>query len=147
MPFFCEGGNRNLIPKYKIMHKELIKNYTENFWNKRDLSAADKVFHEQAVVNTTFGKFVGPSFMKATAQAWFKAFPDLRMQVNDIIEEGNKLALTWTAKGIHKDVFRGIPASNREVSSRGVTIFLFDGNKVKEYWIYTDIQDVLNQIT
>jgi steroid delta-isomerase-like uncharacterized protein len=129
------------------MYKEIIKNYTENFWNKRQLNEAEKVFHEQAVVHTTFGKFVGPSFMKATAQTWIKAFPDLRMHVTDLIEEGNKLALIWTAQGTHKDSFRGILPTNRAVSSHGVTIFRFQDKKVIEYWIYTDIQDVLNQIT
>lgn len=128
-------------------NKNLIKNYTENFWNKRQLNEAEKVFHEQAIVHTTFGKFVGPSFMKATAQAWLKAFPDLSMQANEMIEEGDRLALTWTAKGTHKDAFRGIAASNRPVTSHGVTIFRFQGDKVIEYWIYTDIHDVLNQIS
>lgn len=129
------------------MHKELIRHYTDKFWNKRDLNEAEKLFHEQAVVHTTFGKFVGPSFMKATAQAWIKAFPDLRMQINEMIEEGDRIAMIWTAQGTHKDAFRGVVATNREVTSRGVTIFRFEGNKVREYWIYTDIHDVLNQIT
>jgi len=128
-------------------YKTLIKSYTENFWNKRQLNEAEKVFHEQAVVHTTFGKFIGPSYMKATAQAWIKAFPDLSMQLNEMIEEGDRLATTWTAKGTHKDGFKGIEASNRPVTSHGVTIFRFQGDKVIEYWIYTDIHDVLNQIS
>jgi steroid delta-isomerase-like uncharacterized protein len=129
------------------MRKDILRNYTDQFWNKRKLEEVEKVFHDQAVVHTTFGKYVGPHFMKATAQAWFKAFPDLQMIINDLIEEHEKIAMVWTAHGTHRDVFRGIAASNKLVNAKGVTIFRFEGNKIIEYWVYTDIEDLLKQIT
>jgi steroid delta-isomerase-like uncharacterized protein len=129
------------------MHKQILKDYTENFWNLRHLEEADKLFHPEAVVHTTFGKYVGPNFMKATAQNWFKVFPDLKMAINEIIEESSTVALVWTASGTHKETFRGLPATNKSVKSKGVTIFRFEGTKVQEYWIFTDIYEVIKQIS
>lgn len=130
-----------------MTRKEILRLYSDQFWNKRKLDEPKKVFHPQAAIHTTFGKYVGPHFVKATAQAWFKAFPDLQMTINDLIEENDKIAMIWTAHGTHRDMFRGIPASNKMVNSKGVTVFRFEGNKIMEYWIYTDIEELLKQIT
>ena len=45
-----------------------------------------------------------------------KAFPDLRMTIQDIVGENEKIVVAWTISGTHDGEFMGIPATHKKVS-------------------------------
>ncbi len=66
------------------------------------------------------------------------AFPDMRFTVVDNIAESGKVATTFIVEGTHQKEFRGIPATHKKFETVGVTVFHFDGNKIKEAWVVLD---------
>ena len=42
-----------------------------------------------------------------------RAFPDLTTSIDDIVEDGDQLAIFWTSTGTHRDELLGIPTTNR----------------------------------
>ena len=66
------------------------------------------------------------------------AFPDMRFTIVDSIAESNKIASTFVVEGTHKQEFRGIPATHKKFETVGITVFHFDGNKIKEAWVVVD---------
>jgi steroid delta-isomerase-like uncharacterized protein len=68
--------------------------------------------------------------LRATVGAFRRAFPDLRFEVRDLIAEGDKVAIRWTATGTSKGEFMGMPASNRRTTVNGFTLSEFKGGKI-----------------
>ncbi len=66
------------------------------------------------------------------------AFPDMRFTMVDSIAESGKVASTFVVEGTHEKEFRGIPATHKKFETVGMTVFHFDGNKIKEAWVVVD---------
>ena len=65
-------------------------------------------------------------------------FPDLRVQINDLIAEGDKVAAYFTASGTQKGSWRGLPPTNKYITWRGVYIYTFEDGKIAEIVIVED---------
>ena len=68
---------------------------------------------------------------------WRGAF-DFAFTVEDQITEGDRVCTRWTWNGTHTGDFMGIPATGRQVSMTGTTIFLCgtDGKITEGWWQY-----------
>ncbi len=62
------------------------------------------------------------------------AFPDLKIEIKDIIGEGDKVALRLTTTGTHKGEMAGIPPSGKPVSITSISIYRIADGKVVESW-------------
>ncbi|MFY9907231.1 MAG: ester cyclase [Terriglobales bacterium] len=78
--------------------------------------------------------------------ALLKGFPDLRIDYDDIIAEGEKVAHRFTFCGTHRGEFLGIAATGKLVSAAGMQINLFSGGKCVEVWSVHDSYSFLKQI-
>lgn len=64
-----------------------------------------------------------------------KAFPDLRMSVQQIISEGDKVAVLWTFQGTHTGFgYEGLPPTGTWVEVRGITIWRIVNGRIVEEW-------------
>jgi predicted ester cyclase len=55
------------------------------------------------------------SLGKESFTALRTAFSDMRVTVDDLIAEGDRVALRWTSHSTHRAELFGIPATNRRV--------------------------------
>ena len=80
-------------------------------------------------------------------QLLFAAFPDFRMEVDDVIASGDKAVARVTVKGTHKGDFMGIPATNRSavVNLIDITRFGEDG-LAREHWGVVDMFALMQQL-
>lgn len=74
------------------------------------------------------------------------AFPDLRVEIDDIFGSGDRAALRLTFRGTHQGEFFGMPATGREVSFTSVELYRVEGDKVAEEWVSPDIASLMAQI-
>jgi steroid delta-isomerase-like uncharacterized protein len=64
-----------------------------------------------------------------------KAFPDLRMSVEDMVADGDKVAVLWTFHGTHTGAgYEGLPATGTPVELRGITIWRITDGRIREEW-------------
>jgi len=64
-----------------------------------------------------------------------KAFPDLRLSVQQILAEGDKVAVLWTFKGTHTGSgYEGLPPTGTRVEVRGMTIWRIVDGRIVEEW-------------
>lgn len=78
-------------------------------------------------------------------------FPDLKLTVDDMIAEGDKVVVRWTARGTHKGEAHHakmgrIAASGKHVSVSGVTIVRVAGGKIVDTWGVSEEVDALQQL-
>ena len=128
-------------------NKELVIRLTEDFWNAKDITAADQFFSPDFVTHSPYAPQDGniDSFIKQTTED-FKAFPDLHIAIDDLVAEGDKVVKRWTLRGTHKQEWMGIPATGKKLVFTGMEIFRFENEKVVENWMIMDLHGLLRQL-
>ncbi|HEX3470076.1 MAG TPA: ester cyclase [Silvibacterium sp.] len=83
---------------------------------------------------------VGPGLanVKAYYEAFWSAFPDANVKVEDLLEEGNKISLRFLLTGTHRGQFLNLPPTGRSISVPGMTIVQFQNGKCVERWSIAD---------
>jgi steroid delta-isomerase-like uncharacterized protein len=75
------------------------------------------------------------------------AFPDLRMDVQDVLVSGDKAVARVRATGTHKGEFMGMPATGRSVDVQLIDITRFgDDGRAREHWGVFDALALLQQL-
>lgn len=78
--------------------------------------------------------------------ALWSAFPDLRISIEDMVGEGEKVAWRLTVQGTHEGEFRGISPTGAKVTFGAQYIFRFRDGTVVERWTNFDRLGVLVQL-
>jgi len=80
---------------------------------------------------------------KASILAARSAFPDLTTTIDEIVAEGDRLAVRWHSSGRHEGSFLGVPPTNRSVEVGGATFARFEGDLVVEEFVTWDPRTLL----
>jgi steroid delta-isomerase-like uncharacterized protein len=83
---------------------------------------------------------------KQTLVMYFKAFPDLHFEAEQIITSGDHVVARWHATGTHKGEFNNISPTNRQVSTRGCTVSEIRNGHVVKSSMYSDQLALLRQL-
>jgi steroid delta-isomerase-like uncharacterized protein len=74
------------------------------------------------------------------------AFPDLQLTAEDMIEEGDRLAVRSTMRGTHDGDFMGIPATGKKVEVSGYDIVRIENDHAVEHWGVIDAAALMEQL-
>ena len=128
-------------------NKAIAKRFLEEVWSNGNLAVVDELMTENFV-----GHNMQPQLpnnregFKMFARAYLAAFPDMDMSADDIIAEGDKVVVRWSAEGKHKGDLMGIPATNKEVKVSGISIDRYESGKIVESWGEFDLAGMLVQL-
>ena len=108
--------------------KEFIQNHFENFVNRKKSEvalvnfSADFLDHDEPT-----GVEVGPEAAKRMMEAAYQRWPDLRVTVEDILAEGDKVMVrnSWTATEA---------ATGQKIEFHGFVLWRFANKKIVERW-------------
>lgn len=82
----------------------------------------------------------------AEAKGWRAAFPDLNMQVDKLLAEGDLVAVRWTARGTNTGSGNGIPVTGRAVEITGTTLFRMAEGRIAEEWTCANSLGLMRQL-
>ena len=145
----CESQKKRKAAEELMATEEKNKNfiiaYTEDFWNKQNISAFEKYYaadfiEHSANVDMNFEQ------TKGLFQAYFTAFPDLNITTDDLVAEGDKVTKVWTTNCTHKGEFMGIPATGKQITVKGIEVFRIADEKIVEIWASMDNLSMLQQL-
>jgi steroid delta-isomerase-like uncharacterized protein len=88
----------------------------------------------------------GPDGVKLIAGMFLAAFPDLHMEIVDIIAEGDKVVARFVETGTHKGDFMGVPATGKSVKFGEVGILQIKDGKIVKSWYNLDQFGLMQQI-
>jgi predicted ester cyclase len=75
------------------------------------------------------------------------AFPDLRMEPQDIIVSGDKVVARVRATGTHQGAFMGMPATGKSADVQLIDIIRFgDDGLAHEHWGLFDALKMMQQL-
>jgi steroid delta-isomerase-like uncharacterized protein len=126
----------------------LIRRWFEEVWNNGRMAAIDEmaspdvIGHGQAQHDTVIGREQFRTF----AADFRSAFPDLKVTIDYIIEQGDKVVARWTATMTHKGNFLGFAPTGKKATITGTSIQRISGGKIVEGWDNWDQLGLLVQI-
>jgi len=119
----------------EVAEREIqVRNFVEKVWNRRDYDAASDLFSESYA--NPFG--TGPSARVEPIRRYHQAFPDLHLDVDELIVAGDTVMLRMTFRGTDTGGYVGRPPTGRTVEEWVVDIMRFDGDRVVSEWIGAD---------
>lgn len=128
-------------------HKNASRNLIEKGFNQKDPSAVDAYFSRNLVDHALPpGVPEGFEGRKIFYSAFLAAFSDLRVRVEDVFAEGDKLVTRWSAQGTHDGELMGIPPTGRKASIGGVAIDRFENGQSVEHWEVFDQFGLMQQL-
>jgi predicted ester cyclase len=118
-------------------HREMMVRLFDEVWTKGNAEAAGEFYAAGDDLEA----------LKQVARDLFRAFPDYHVTINDMVVEGDKVAVYWTGRGTHQGEWQGIAPTGRQISVDGVDIeYLSDGKIVNEEGII-DMMSMMRQLT
>jgi steroid delta-isomerase-like uncharacterized protein len=129
-------------------NKALVRRLYQEVWNERKVDVVDQLVSPSHALHdpNSIGSQVGPQAYKQQVLRFTTAFPDLRFTVQDMVGEKDKVAVSWTVSGTHKNEFAGVPATNQKISVDGITIHQIDKGRILDSYANWDAMGLLRQI-
>lgn len=127
-------------------HKENVSRLLEAGFGRGDLDVVDELVSVDALGHAPPDEMRGPAEVKAFISAMRGAFPDLRIEVRDLIAEGDEVVARWVARGTHEGEFQGVPPTGRGIEVTGITIERFEDGEIVEGWTNRDALGLLQQL-
>jgi steroid delta-isomerase-like uncharacterized protein len=115
--------------------------------NDRNLDEAFELYDLDYIYHGPGGQELrGRSGIRGLWDLFLTAFPDLTSSVDEVISEGNKVALRWTIRGTHTGELLGIPASNKSITLPITEVFRVENGQLAEAWDRYDRLHLMEQI-
>ena len=89
---------------------------------------------------------VGPAGIKKLAEALLPGIPDLRLPIEDMVAEGDKVLVRLRVRGTHGGELMGIPATGRPIDIAVLDLFMIRDAQLVEHWALLDNLGLLRQI-
>jgi steroid delta-isomerase-like uncharacterized protein len=92
------------------------------------------------------GPIRGPEGARQQLNTILSAFPDLRLEIEQIIASGDNVVTRVRVTGTHKGTFAGFAPTNKTVSWGGCNVIEIRNGKVIRSRLYADNASILRQI-
>ncbi len=124
-----------------------VRRFFDEVWNNGNVGEAAAFLAEGFLSHNTFHvQIVGPREYGKAVTDFRAAFPDLHTTLEDVLVDGDRVAVRGTDRGTHLGDFGGFPASGREVTLSWIEIFRMEDGKAVEGWVESDPAVLRDQI-
>lgn len=128
-------------------NKNLVRRFVEEVFNNRNLDAIE-AFLAPDLVDHTLPPSLPPTTegSKQGVSMFLKAFPDLRITIDDLVAEGDRVIIRYTSRGVQRGSFGGLPPSGRRVEVSSYLTARIANGKIVEMWGLDDRLAMIQQL-
>jgi len=119
--------------------KTIAQSFVEDIFNARKTELVENYVTHDIVYHGMGEEVSGIENFKQWVAEDLSAFPDMKITILEDFGEQNKLAIRWILKATHEKDFADFPATHKKFETKGVDIFHFEGDKIKEAWTLSDM--------
>ncbi len=111
--------------------KKLAERWFDEIWNRRNPGVVNELMDPAAVGVSEGGTIRGPEeFRTQIFEPLTAAFPDLRVKIEDVIAEDDRVALRWTVWATHAGTFAQMAPTGRRLQFAGMTWLVFKDGRI-----------------
>lgn len=114
--------------------------------NDRDRAAFVELHADDAVLRASGEVIRGIDAIVDEEFAYFDAFPDLTLTLEDLLGTGETVAARWTVEGTHEGEFMGIEPTGEDFEFGAMGIFRVENERITEVWLEADRLGHLQQL-
>lgn len=124
---------------------------TYEAWNNRDFDAMAEVMANAVQVIAGSGdRLEGGEGARHFAELWANAFPDGRIEIDNVVDGGDQVVIEFTGRGTHDGTFAGplgvIPPTGRSVTLKLCDVWRFEAGSAKTLTSYFDTGSLMTQL-
>ncbi len=114
-------------------NKAVARRAFEEILSQGHFESAEELYARD-FVNHGLHRDIGLKEDQDAAKGWRSAFPDARMEVQEVVAEGDRVAVLWVGRGTNTGTGNGLPATGKTAELRGITIWRIVDGRIKEEW-------------
>jgi uncharacterized protein YhfF len=121
--------------EHRQENKDLVVRLIDEVWNGGNLGLLPELW-------------AGPSRDEASGrhEILTGAFPDLRIDIDDLVAEGDRVVARLSFRGTHQGPFRDIAPTGRQVRFTAIRIYQVADGKITGTWANQDALGLLQQL-
>ena len=128
-------------------NKAIIRAYVEAVWNQQQLDRADEFMAPDFLDHASLpGQAPGLAGAKNKWAMYQAGIPDLRVTIEDLVAEGDKVGVRRTYEGTHKGELLGVPPTGNHIQFGGISIFRLIRGKITESWEQVNLLALMQQV-
>ena len=126
--------------------RTLVQRWFNEVWNDRRDESIDELMASESVGHVEGGTVDGRDGFRKMRAMFLSAIPDVRIDLEDIIADGDRAAVRWRARGTHSGEGFGFPPTNRPVDFIGSSWFHVRDGQVFEGWDTWNLHGLLGEL-
>ena len=127
--------------------KELARRVWDEGWNQGKLAVVDEALAPDGVDRHAIDEEDFRAHLKQAITEFRTGFPDLRAEVDDMVGEGDRLALRVTITGTHQGPFFGTPPTGHAVEVEQFHFLQVNtAGQCVRHWANVGIEDLFRQL-
>lgn len=125
-------------------HKVLITRFITEIWNGNHLEMLD-AFLDPTYYDYTYEPR-NREGLEGALSLMQSSFPGYETIIEEIVGEGDTVAICVTLRGIHAGPFRGLPASGKPFAFGGYRFYKIKNGRIISHRALIDVPSLLQQI-
>lgn len=126
-------------------HKRTVSKYPRAVASG-NLDVLDEICTEDVVSHAPLGEPRGREALKAYEAPVHEAFPDFDVTFEDIVAEGDRVAMRLTIRGTHEGELLGIDPRGTHVEFQNLIFHRMTDGRIAERWVQPDVLGLLQQL-
>lgn len=126
-------------------NKGIVRRFIDEVFLKGDFDAVDELLTDDFTPHT-WGGTTGKRGLKEAIERVSAGISDEEMTIEDIIAEGDLVAVRLTSAATHTGDFMGMPASGKRYEIGEIHLFRLLDGKVAEHWHQADFMGMMKQL-
>jgi len=131
-------------------NKAVLRRWFDEVWNNARADVIEELFDENGIAHglsdDPSNPIRGPRDYKPFYEAFRQGFPNLKVIIEDMVAEGDKVAARCSVRGSHEGEFLGRAATQSPVEITGITIVRIYNGKIVEAWNNFDFMTLYKQV-
>jgi steroid delta-isomerase-like uncharacterized protein len=117
-------------------------------FNAKDLEGMLGLYADDAALYEPFLEepIAGKDALRAFHEELFRSFPDERLELEQLLSDGDFVVARLVAGATHSGDFLGMPPTGRRFSVRECTVFELRDGLVRNVWVYVDSGSIARQL-
>jgi steroid delta-isomerase-like uncharacterized protein len=129
-------------------NKQLYRRFLQEVFNEGRMETADELLSPSYVFHDAppGAPNEGSQAVKQAASMFRAAFPDLKISVDELVAEGDKVCARATTRGTHRGTIFEVPATGKTVTITGLTMVRISDGQITDSWVKNDVVGLLKQL-
>jgi predicted ester cyclase len=88
----------------------------------------------------------GPAGFERVIAGLRRGVPDIRFTLEDLVADGDRVAVRWSWRGTHRGPFAGFEPTGKTLENKAIAIYRVENGKIVQAWLESDRLGFLQQV-